>query len=130
MAAPRRARARPTARLGARDEARVPRDEHARLDDLGLGSPALGPQAPAQVLELARGLLQRRGDDRRIDRTGRGGSVEHARGAHRDPRRRREPGQHPLGHQASPATARWSARTTSAADVAPGSWCPIERSPR
>ena len=38
--------------------------------------------------------------------------------------------QDPLAHQPSCSTARWSARTTSAAEVAPGSWWPIERSPR
>ena len=33
-----------------------------------------------------------------------------------------------LAHQLSCSTARWSAAMMSAAEVAPGSWCPIERS--
>ena len=40
------------------------------------------------------------------------------------------PREHALGHQAPPATRRSSARRINAVDVAPGSWCPIERSPR
>ena len=50
-------------------------------------------------------------------------------GAERGARRRRVAAEGDLGHGAS-RTARSRAATTIATDVAPGSWCPTERSPR
>ena len=55
---------------------------------------------------------------------------ERQRRAHGGSRRRRDRAQDPFRHQPAWTMARSRARTISAADVAPGSWCPIERSPR
>src|SRR6185312_3334883 len=118
---------------GRRDE-RVVVGHHAiRLDDVGVGLVSLGAQPRSERVEL--------GDDERksaldarplvvdVPRCGIVAVDAGPGGPERGARRSRVAAKSDFGHGAS-WTARSRAATTIATDVAPGSWCPTERSPR
>ena len=56
--------------------------------------------------------------------------IPEAHHADSDPRSGGDAGQDALRHQLESESVRSSARMIIAVEVAPGSWCPIERSPR
>ena len=90
--------------------------ELGRGPQQGLGARSASASASAWGDGIARGHL--------------GGMAEDPRVPDRESGRRGRAAQDSLAHQVSCSTARWSAAMMSAAEVAPGSWCPIERSPR
>ena len=124
--------------LDVGDQARVLGHQHAGADDLGLVAATAGVEPDGQRLELGAGRGERRARPLHLERPPRlrdalarlDAGVGEASATDRQARRRREPLQDALGHQPVVTRALPSARTIRAVDVAPGSWCPTERSPR
>ncbi len=118
---------------------RIHGHQGAGFDDLGLVGATLVPHALGERFEV--GLGSSKGRNRLLSGTGTvldialgalhgAFLIPEAHNAYGDPRSGGDAGQDPLRHQLESESVRSSARMISAVEVAPGSWCPIERSPR
>jgi hypothetical protein len=124
--------------LDIRDQARVLGHQHPGADDLGLVGATVVVEPEGERLQLVPGRGERRARSLQLQRAPRlrdplarlDARMGEAGATDRQPRRCREPFQDVLGHQPGATNAVSSARTIRAVDVAPGSWCPTERSPR
>ena len=116
----------------------VGRHQDTGLDDLRLRLAPLGAQPPTERFQLGARRHQRRARRRQLGlaggarrhRRGRGRAAQDARRAGSRAGRCRQAPQHELRHQPEGVSARPSVARISAVEVAPGSWWPIERSPR